>query len=214
MAQIYCIYNDVNDKLYIGKTNLTYLERFKEHLRDHTRQRCEKRPLYDAMNKYGTNNFHVMLLEECTSDEASIFEQEWIEKLNTYGKTGYNATKGGDGKCYNDYSKVEELWNQGKTIIAISKELNICEDMIAVYIKNNNIATKGEIQKRIGISLRASYPISAYDKNTNKLIKSYANIWDAFEDLNLDTSKIKDGHVKQVIDGKRQSAYGYCWTSP
>ena len=59
MAYIYCITNIINSKRYIGKTTLTVQERFKQHCKDSQKERCDKRPLYDAMNKYGIENFIV-----------------------------------------------------------------------------------------------------------------------------------------------------------
>ena len=57
MAFIYKITNQLNGKLYIGKTSLPSVEeRFKEHIRASKQERNEKRPLYDAMNKYGKIN--------------------------------------------------------------------------------------------------------------------------------------------------------------
>lgn len=57
MAYIYIIKNDINNKVYIGKTRLSIQQRFKEHIWDSRRKRCEKRPLYNAMNKYGLEHF-------------------------------------------------------------------------------------------------------------------------------------------------------------
>ena len=53
MAYIYKITNDINDKIYIGKTNFSIEKRFQEHCKDAFRKRNEKRPLYNAMKKYG-----------------------------------------------------------------------------------------------------------------------------------------------------------------
>ena len=51
MGYIYCITNLINNKRYVGKTTSTVQERFKEHCSDSQKERCEKRPLYDAMNQ-------------------------------------------------------------------------------------------------------------------------------------------------------------------
>lgn len=60
MSFIYKITNQINGKSYIGKTNLVSVqERFKEHIYDSKRTRMEKRPLYSAMNKYGSENFKI-----------------------------------------------------------------------------------------------------------------------------------------------------------
>ena len=106
MAFIYVITNDVNGKQYVGKTNFSLERRFKEHILDSKRERCNKRPLYSAMNKYGIEHFHIEKLEECSAEDSSKREEYWIAKLNTYGHTGYNATKGGDSKKYYDYKEI------------------------------------------------------------------------------------------------------------
>ena len=65
MSYIYKITNQINGKLYIGKTNRTIQERFKEHCRDYLKRGNEKRPLYSAMKKYGIRNFSIESIEEC-----------------------------------------------------------------------------------------------------------------------------------------------------
>lgn len=73
---IYIIRNNINDKVYIGKTLLpTIEERFKEHIKDSKRERCEKRPLYNAINKYGEEHFYIELIEECSADVLSEREK-------------------------------------------------------------------------------------------------------------------------------------------
>lgn len=76
MGYIYKITNLINGKEYIGKTSLTIEERFKQHIRDSRRRAFEKRPLYDAINKYGVDNFIIEEVEQC--DEKFI---KWKRKL-------------------------------------------------------------------------------------------------------------------------------------
>ena len=64
MNYIYKIWNDINNKVYIGKTSRNLEIRFSEHL--WASQRTYKnRPLYDAMNKYGQEHFFIEKVEEC-----------------------------------------------------------------------------------------------------------------------------------------------------
>lgn len=51
-------------------------------MRDSRKERCEKRPLYDAMNKYGVENFIVEELEYI-EDDNKLSEREiyWINEL-------------------------------------------------------------------------------------------------------------------------------------
>lgn len=74
MACIYVITNKINNKKYVGKTNFSIEKRFKEHCSDSKRREFEKRPLYNAMNKYGIENFEISLLEECSAEESAAKE--------------------------------------------------------------------------------------------------------------------------------------------
>jgi group I intron endonuclease len=65
ISRIYKIVNDVNDKIYVGKTTKSLDIRFKEHISDSTRKTEEKRPLYNAIRKYGAEHFNILLIEEC-----------------------------------------------------------------------------------------------------------------------------------------------------
>ena len=96
MSFIYKIINDINDKVYIGKTDFSLEKRFKEHCKDAFRKNSSSRPLYSAMQKYGIHHFFIQQIEEIESEKASEREKYWIEYYNSY-KQGYNATLGGDG---------------------------------------------------------------------------------------------------------------------
>lgn len=106
MGYIYKITNEINAKIYIGKTEYVNPEkRWKEHLREYKKARCEKRPLYSTMNKHGVEHFRFEVIEETDNPEETCKrEQYWINELRTYvwfkDCNGYNATLGGDGKCY------------------------------------------------------------------------------------------------------------------
>jgi hypothetical protein len=87
---IYQITNRVNGRTYVGKTTKTIEERFKRH--EYNSSYGIRTYLYNAIRKYGIDNFSIEALEETN---ANIDEREkyWIAKLNPH----YNMTKGGDG---------------------------------------------------------------------------------------------------------------------
>lgn len=128
MGFIYKIYNDVNDKVYIGQTSGTIEERFKQHLKKVNSDDRKTYPLYNAMRKYGIEHFFIEQIEE--TDDLNAREIYWIKQFDSYNN-GYNATLGGDGWVRTDYDLIVQLYQQGKSGIDIAKELNI--DKATVY---------------------------------------------------------------------------------
>ena len=106
MAYIYKITNDINNKIYIGKTHLNIEQRFKIHCQDSQKVTQEHRPLYAAMRKYGIEHFYIELVEETTNPEER--EIYWINYYNSF-KNGYNATLGGDGKQLFSHEQIAKL---------------------------------------------------------------------------------------------------------
>ena len=115
MGWIYKVTNQINGKMYIGKTEyLNPIKRWKEHCKDYKRRKMEKRPLYNAMNKYGLQNFVFEPIEQVENgDELCEREMYYIDKFRTYvgfkDCNGYNGTLGGDGKAYLNLNEEEVI---------------------------------------------------------------------------------------------------------
>lgn len=115
MVCIYIITNLVNQKTYIGKTTKTIEHRWKIHVTDSKRHKSK---LYNAMNKYGYENFIIEVFEEChqeiSKDKLNEREKYWINVL----EPDYNMTKGGDGGWINDQTgktwKIKDTSNMKK----------------------------------------------------------------------------------------------------
>lgn len=96
----YCVYmhqNKINGKKYIGLTSQNIFYRFREDGNGY--KHCSY--FYNAIQKYGWNNFeHKVLLENLSKKEACEKEKYFI-KLYSSNKSdyGYNLTSGGDGVC-------------------------------------------------------------------------------------------------------------------
>ena len=136
MAYIYQITNDINGKIYIGKTEFSIEKRFKEHCNDAFRERNEKRPLYAAMRKYGIEHFHIELIEE--TDNPTEREIFWIEQKQSF-KYGYNATMGGDGKKYIDYNLVVATYKEVENIAEVARQLGIDRSHVSTILHNYNV---------------------------------------------------------------------------
>ena len=207
MTYIYCITNVINNKIYVGKTTQSIEERFKEHCQDSQRTKCEKRPLYDAMNKYGIENFIIECLEEI-EDESLLSEKEiyWINELGTYGKGGYNATKGGDGSILYDYNEIIELARLGYTSKQIKEKIGCCDDIIYKVLKAHNVKLRNSRCKLI----------AQYDKVGN-YIQTFFSALDAIKYLiELGICKVKTPEqattkITNCCKHKSTLAYGYKW---
>ena len=101
MPYIYIVKNTINSKVYIGKTIKTPEERFKEHCytANNIYKNCSYQSrLYNAMNKYGSNNFFVQTLCECSEAQLDENERYYISELkSTDDNYGYNIAPGGNG---------------------------------------------------------------------------------------------------------------------
>ena len=204
MAYIYQITNDINDKIYIGKTETSLEQRFKQHCKDSQTKRCENRPLYRAMQKYGIEHFSISLIEQ--TDQPEIREIFWIEKLGTY-KYGYNATLGGDGKRYLDYDRIIEkyliLQNQKK----VAEELNIDVGTIRKVLREREIP--------INKSPSLKKPVKQYSKDGQELLTFPSCTEGARWLLDQQITQAQLGTVVNKItecaNHKRKSAYNYLW---
>lgn len=213
MAYIYVITNMVNKKQYVGKTNRTIKERFQEHCKDCRHGRVEKRPLYDAMNKYGVENFSVAELEECSSSEACERERHWIETLDTF-RNGYNATAGGDGKNLYDYEQAAQAYKKMRNEKRVCALFGCDRHTVvsACREKGIKILTSGEVLKE----KHRRAVVQCGKQNHNVVYNIFDSIGKAYDFLKDDKS-IKSSygtartHILEVCHHKRKSAFGYYW---
>lgn len=199
MAYIYKIVNDINNKIYVGKTLHSIDKRFREHCRDSKKEKNEKRPLYLAMNKYGIEHFHIFLLEETDNPEER--EKFWIEKLQSF-KYGYNATIGGDGARYADYNLIYSLYKEGKTYKEISNITKYGEQTIRKALSEKGISKQ---ERNIQGHKHLLKAVAKLDPKTEEILEVYSSISEA-ERANGNTK-----HISSVCQGKRKTCQGFKW---
>ena len=209
MSAIYVITNLINQKQYVGKTSYSIEKRWKEHCYDSKKNDVNKhRPLYNAIQKYGVENFSISLLEDNIQDnEINEREKFWISKLNTYYQ-GYNATLGGDGKILYDYTLFIEDYNSGMLVNEIANKYGCDRHTVTKALQINNVDGK------INSINRLKHKVYQYDKENN-FIQSFDSQRDAARYL------IENGHkgsitsiatnIGRVVKGQRKSAEGYIW---
>jgi group I intron endonuclease len=84
---IYKIVNCINNKIYIGKSNINDSKYLGSGLK-----------IVFAIKKYGKENFTKEIIEECEKSIVNYREKYWIKFYNsTDDNIGYNISSGGDG---------------------------------------------------------------------------------------------------------------------
>ena len=208
MGFIYTITNNLNGKVYVGKTEHSDpIERWREHIADYTKDRCKDRALYRAFNKYGVENFSFNVIDQSNdSIQLSKLEEKYIESFNSY-HAGYNMTFGGDGKTYIDSDKLMYVYTH---TLSVSKTSNILgchpatvSDKVKHLIGEDALILKdNEIQ------------IAALDIVGN-IVFMFRNAIDVFRHKEFEHYKGDDMHkayhIRQCLKGERKKAYGYSW---
>ena len=163
---IYQIRNNVNNKIYIGKTIKTAEERLKRHF--YSAKYGSQTLLHRAIRKYGIDSFTILIIEK--TKNLNQRESYWIETLKPY----YNMTKGGEGgntsnstnykqaiKDYHSKLKPEDYATYGmlgksmpevgkKKISRANSYPIVCDGVEYASIKDAQLAYPGiSIRKRI-----------------------------------------------------------------
>lgn len=201
-GSLYVITNQINNKKYVGKTYKSLDDRMSEHIRDSRKERCKNRPLYRAFQKYGIENFEIKLLGEFEEGLLENKEIEFIEKYNSYAN-GYNATLGGDGKRYFQYSDMEviEAYSKLKTVKSTANYFNCDIDTVKKILVNNNIKlNKASIihERKVNVAIvdtdlvfESIYELSCY-LQSNKII------------VGVSDKRIREG-ISRVLNGTRKT---------
>lgn len=112
MFEIYLITNEINGKVYIGKTSISSAARWKEHLKNCNRSKNYF--FYKAIRKHGARNFVFRVIDSTESQqEANDLERLYIGLFRSgEEKFGYNCTLGGDGNIPNEATRLKQSISQ------------------------------------------------------------------------------------------------------
>lgn len=215
MPYIYKITNQINQKIYIGKTSYSIEKRWKEHCQDY-KKHLEK-PLYKAFNKYGPENFKIEEIEQVkTDEEACQREIYWIAFYNSY-HYGYNATLGGDGKQLFDSTQILTLWNEGLSSGQIAKIIGCSIDCVQDNLMIFGISSKERVQRGIELSKRLTSKKILMLSKENEILKIFDSSREAarflIQEFNLNSNNEGgySSHIIEVCKGKRKICQGYKW---
>lgn len=204
MSLIYCIENTLNSKRYVGKTTCSLEERWRGHINDCRNKRTEKRPLHNAIRKYGASSFIIYLLQECNIEDENKYEKLWIQGLNTY-KEGYNATLGGEGSSKLNEELICEYYYKFNNMQQVAQELGYHVDSVRKILKKNNINTKSS---QLIAKEKNSVKVIQYDLNMN-YIQTHNSMTNAARSLNKPDSF--SNKISRACRGLNKTALKYIW---
>jgi group I intron endonuclease len=117
-AVIYAIINIINGKKYVGSCK-HFNRRKNNHRWKLNGNFNESKKLQSAWNKYGSENFEIVILQYCKRNKRELkkYEQMWIDFYDSYN-TGYNMFEKaysikGIQKYYKKGVKIGS-WNKGR----------------------------------------------------------------------------------------------------
>lgn len=158
MGYIYRIINKINGKIYIGQT-INKKERVKDY--KFFRSQLKRQPkIYNAINKYGWDNFLIEIIEECERDLLNIKERYWQEYYCSV-ENGYN--------CY--YTSTNE------------KPLVVSEES-REKLRQHRTGKKHTIETKLKIGKRRSIKIYQYNLQ-GQFIQQWNSIVSAQTSLNI-----------------------------
>lgn len=213
-AGIYLFRNKINGKCYIGQA-VKLRKRLLDHWNHYLADRYSHIPLYKAFKKWGMDNFELVILDTIhnalapdTPGRLDELEKKYIEEYNSYGATGYNATKGGDAGVLGLKQTEETKQHLSKTTKKHFEEV-VCANP-ANWVKAKNLLTGEEVmfisRQRLGDYLGlTSHAIRNAVLKRTKVVKGCWAVAGYLDEYNVDDSIIEA--IKQGYDTRFKRKY-------
>ena len=122
VSGIYKITNKVNGKCYIGQS-INIKKRLSQHKSQTYRNIHINKILYQAIKKYGIENFTFDIIEKCETNSLDDREKYWIEYYDSYNN-GYNGAKGGKG-ISSEYHTCPIITDKNEMILLLCDECGL-----------------------------------------------------------------------------------------
>ncbi len=129
---VYAIYSSIDRKFYIG-SSLNMYNRMSGHFAGLMKGTHDNEYLQRAWNKYGSKNFHFVVVEECEPNQDKLIELEnyYIDHFESYDRAkGYNMSRIANapmaGRTHTEETKskfrdVRQGWNTSKATQAAAR---------------------------------------------------------------------------------------------
>lgn len=201
MGDIYMIFNNFNDKVYIGKAKNGAEDRWKDHIGYDLQN---NQYIHRAMRKYGVENFQYKILESNIFEERlNEREKYWIAYYQSQVPNGYNETSGGDGGTGEGLVK----WRKENSELASAISRKTIQKALE-WRENNPDKTK-EINKkwRAAGQEATRKKVQMINKDTDEVLRIFDSLTEAAHYLN----KNRHTNISACANGKTKTAYGYKW---
>lgn len=188
---IYLFKNVINNKCYIGQS-LNIRKRFNKHI-DRMRKNWNY-PLYNALNKYGLNNFEFSIIEiidsNLYSDRNKIKEKLneleifYIEKYDSFNN-GYNLTIGGDSISGYKFSEDKrekaseisfKIQNDGRNkVFVYNVQTKEYSEFLTLKAFLTNIGSKSRHATTTSIIIQNKWIVARSKEELENKIQTYSN---------------------------------------
>ena len=216
---VYVHINKINDKRYVGQTN-NIERRWRSNGVDYKNSLY----FYNAIQKYGWNNFeHIILKDNLTKEEADKWEKYYIDFYHSrYNENGYNIREGGNRQLSEEtrqklsqIAKEKGLWkgdNNPRHLDPLFGERN------GMYGKKHSEETKqkiSEANKGRQLTEETKQKISNFMNNNHPRAKKVICLETG--EVFLSTRKAAEAYntshtcISRVCNGERKTTAGKHW---
>lgn len=211
-------YTSPSGKSYIGQTTYSIYHRAGADGKRY--KNCVV--FYNAIQKYGLENFTIEILDEVPEEELDKIEGMFIKKYNTIRPNGYNYYSFGSGLRDTKKSTAIEVYDlelnyieSFSSLINAAKKYNIPYQAISQCINKKISHYKDMVFVREGEKPTKPKVIKTHGRKTGQYTLD-GELIAVFESANSAAKAIgkksSDGrNIRLVCSGKRNSAYGYSW---
>lgn len=204
---IYCIFNKINRKVYIGKAKCIF-KRITQHISslNNKVRSHENDHFINSWHKYGRDNFIYIVLEYCSIEETSVKELYFINLFKSLNsKLGYNKRYDSSTGLIVSRETRDKLSNS--QILRFTKQSE--RDKIGIASSNfwkNNPDIKEEMSIKVADKIR-KYKIAKVNYNTLEIIE----IFNTRKEIKEKYPDYYTQAILGVCQGTKNSYKGFKW---